>query len=70
MMNSTYESYAQWRSMMTETAGLNLDPSYCRERIEALSDEKDPSTKSFVKTYGVSHRNQIVRWFQQVIEES
>lgn len=69
-MNPTYESYSHWRSMMTQTAGLALDRAYCRERIAVLSDEKDPSTRAFIKTYGADHRDRIVRRFEQVIAES
>ena len=69
-MNPTFESYSHWRTMMTETAGLTLDRDYCKERIEALSNEGDPSTLAFLKAYGSAHRDQILRWFEQALSES
>lgn len=69
-MDSTYENYNHWRAMLTETAGIELNAAYCKERIEALADEKDPSTKALLGAYGSSHRDQIVRWFEQALEEA
>ena len=69
-MNPTFENYAHWRAMMTDTAGITLDSAYCKERIAALSNEQDPSTRSFVRTYGAAHRDQVLRWFEQALEES
>lgn len=69
-MNPTYESYAHWRAMMTETAGIELNATYCKERITALSNEKDPSTKAFLTAYGDSHRDRIVSWFEQALSEA
>ena len=69
-MNPTYENYAHWRAMMTDTAGISLDAVYCKERIAALSDEKDHSTQAFLRTYGSAHRDQILGWFEQALAES
>ncbi|MEM7144903.1 MAG: hypothetical protein AAF591_07185 [Verrucomicrobiota bacterium] len=68
-MNPTYESYTQWRKTVTEVAGLALDAAYCRERIDALSNDRDPSTLAFVKAYGSAHRDQIVRWFKKALAD-
>lgn len=69
-MSHTYESYGQWRAMITEIAGLTLDATYCKKRIEALSNASDPSTLAFIKAYGAAHRDQIVRWFNQALDDS
>lgn len=69
-MKPTYESYQHWRSMMTDTAGIKLTADYCKERIKALCNENDPTTKAFVRSYGEDHRDQIVRWFEQAAAES
>ena len=69
-MNPLYESYAHWRDELTEKAKLCLDAAYCRARIEALSNEGDPSTQSLLKAYGAAHRDQILRWFEQALAES
>jgi len=69
-MNSLYESYAHWRGELTEKARLTLDAAYCRDRIEALSNEGDPSTRALLKAYGAAHRDQVLRWFDQALAES
>ena len=69
-MNPLYESYAHWRDELTEKAKLSLDAAYCRARMEALSNEDDPSTRSLLKAYGAAHRDQVLRWFEQALAES
>ena len=54
---------------MTENAKLTLDESYCKKRIEALSDDEDPSTSAFLKAYGAPHRDQVLSWFEQTLAE-
>jgi len=56
--------------MMIDTAGIALTSDYCTERIAALSDEKNPTTQSFVKKYGRAHTEQIIEWFKQALKES
>ena len=58
-MEFTYESYAHWRAEMTENAKLTLDESYCKKRIEALSNDEHPSTSALLKAYGAAHRDQV-----------
>ena len=69
-MEASYESYTHWRAEITAKANVTLDAAYCTERIEALSNEQDPSTKAFLKTYGSAHRDQILRWFEQALGEA
>ena len=69
-MNPLYESYAHWRDALTEKTKLTLDAAYCRARVEALSDEGDPSTRALLEAYGTAHRDQILRWFEQALAES
>lgn len=69
-MNPNFQDYAQWRGMMTDAAGITLDSGYCQERIAALSDEKDPSTRAFLSTYGSAYRDQVVSWFERALEEA
>ena len=68
-MDFTYESYANWRAEMTENAKLTLDEAYCKSRIEALSNDGDPSTSALLKAYGAAHRDQVLSWFQQTLVE-
>ena len=69
MMNLVFKDYTHWRTTMTEVAGLSLDAGYCKERIEALSNESDSSTQAFIKEYGSSYRDQVVNWFEQALAE-
>jgi hypothetical protein len=69
-MKQIYQSYEQWRKMVTEVAKLTLTADYCKERIAALQDENDRSTKSLVDAYGTAHRDQMVGYFEQALAEA
>ena len=69
-MKANYKNYEDWRTVMTDMAGITLSADYCKERIEALNNDKVPSTKAFVAAYGADHRNQIVKWFEQALAAS
>ena len=69
-MEVSYESYAHWRAEMIEKARLTLDADYCEERIAALANAHDRSTKAFLKAYGVEHRDRVIKWFEQGRAES
>lgn len=56
--------------MVTEVAKLTLTADYCKERIAALQDENDRSTKSLVDAYGTAHRDQMVGYFEQALAEA
>ena len=62
-------TYAEWRRRLEEAAGLPLTQEFIRERIAALRDTADPMTRRFIETYGDSHRQQVIAWFQQALEE-
>ena len=54
---------------MTEKGGLTLDASYCKDRINALSNDEEASTRSLIRAYGSEHRDQMLRWFEQALSE-
>ncbi|MBG7607342.1 MAG: hypothetical protein N2A42_00545 [Luteolibacter sp.] len=66
----TFPNYFEWHSAITGPCGLTLSRSYCQERIAALADPKNPSTRSFVETYGETYLEQVSAWFQQAKTEA
>ena len=69
-MTNIFKNYDEWRSTMTDCAGLTLDRSYCEERIAALADENIPTTKSFLVAYGSDYRDLVVSWFTRALKEA
>jgi len=69
-MTALFKNYNEWRSAITDLAGLTLDRSYCEERIAALADETIPTTKSFLATYGAEYRDLVVSWFTRASSEA
>jgi len=60
-----FETYEEWHEAITTRCGLTLTKTYCEERIRALSDPKDPSTRSFVELYGDRYLAKVVSWFER-----
>ena len=67
MMNPDdyFSSYEDWREALTQLAGLALTPEYCNERLRALEDCGDASTKQFIDLYGLPYRDKVIGWFKQ-----
>jgi len=66
---SLYQNYQEWREDITTKGGFTLDRAYCEERIAALQNDEEPSTRSFLDAYGDKNRQQIIAWFQQALSE-
>ena len=64
-----FTNYQEWRTTMTERAGLTLDREYCQERLAVLEDETTAETQSFIKSFGASYHKQVVSWFHQALSE-
>ena len=60
-----FETYDEWRDAMTNRCGLPLTATYCDERIQALQNGRDASTKDFVKLYGSAYLDRVVSWFER-----
>jgi hypothetical protein len=60
-----FETYEEWHEAITERCGLTLTKTYCEERIRALSDPKDLSTRSFVELYGEGYLQKVISWFRR-----
>jgi hypothetical protein len=60
-----FETDEEWHEAITTRCGLTLTKTYCEERIRALSDPKDPSTRSFVELYGDHYLAKVVSWFER-----
>jgi hypothetical protein len=66
MIPSTYE---EWRACITVKCGLTLSSAYCAERLRALRDPADPTTRRFRELYGEARLSQTVAWFQRAEHE-
>lgn len=59
------KTYEEWRHCIVVECGLELTQEYISERISALKDDKDYSTRQFVKLYGPQYHQQVLNWFSQ-----
>ena len=65
-----FSNYDDWRRTITGVCRLELTRAYCRERLLALADDDEPTTRDFVKAYGNDYRNRVLSWFRQAEEEA
>ncbi len=65
-----FSNYQEWREAITVHCGLSLTSAYCRERIAALRDGGDRSTRAFVKLYGAAYRDRVISWFERAHTEA
>mgnify|MGYP001162163443 CR=1 len=64
-MDDFFLSYEEWRDAMDGRCNIALPPDYCEERVNALRDTKNPSTKMFIELFGLSYRDKVVSWFER-----
>ncbi|MDP0491034.1 MAG: hypothetical protein Q7Q71_08305 [Verrucomicrobiota bacterium JB023] len=64
-----FNSYQEWRTTITERAGLTLDREFCQGRLEVLEDESSPETQSFIKSFGAAYHQEVVAWFHKALSE-
>ena len=70
MIPPTFESYDAWRTAITGICRMELTRAYCRERLAALADDREPSTLAFIRTYGAAYRDRVSEWFLRAGEEA
>lgn len=67
---SKFNDYQEWREAITTLGGFTLDQEYCEQRINALKDDTDKGTQSFIEVFGEEYREQVINWFQQALTEA
>jgi hypothetical protein len=65
-----FSNYNEWRRTITGACRMDLTRAYCQERRRALADDRDPSTRDFLKAYGTDYRDRVAAWFRQAESEA
>lgn len=65
-----FETFAEWRDALTRRCGIELTPAYARQRLAALRDPADPTTREFTAKYGQAYLDQVVAWFERAARRS
>jgi hypothetical protein len=63
-------SYAEFCHLITQRCGTALTRAYCNERITALRDTHETTTRDFLRFYGPQHHQQIIAWYEQAAREA
>ena len=58
-------NYSVWRHCIEVKCGIPLTASFIQQRLEALSDLNNATTKEFTRLYGEDYRVQVIQWYQQ-----
>lgn len=62
-------SYPEWRHCIESVCRIPLTPDYIRERLAALADPRDHTTRRFVELYGAGHLQRVRGWFEQALRD-
>jgi hypothetical protein len=65
----TLKSYEDWKHCITVLCGIPLTTPYIEQRLIALRDPSDYTTRKFVATWGEQHRLRVIGWFEQAHQE-
>ncbi len=62
-------SHKQWRNCIEGRCKIRLTPTYIRERLAELQDDKHARTREFARLYGGDHLQRTIAWFRRAVAE-
>jgi hypothetical protein len=62
-----FETCEEWHEAITQRRNLTLTKTDCEERIRALSDPKEPSTRDFSNPCGEGCLRQVIPCFERTV---
>lgn len=65
----TLESCDDWKHCITALCGIPLIKPYIEQRLTALRDLAEYSTRKFVATWSEQHRLRVIGWFEPAQQE-
>ncbi|MCH8473786.1 MAG: hypothetical protein LAT55_00990 [Opitutales bacterium] len=65
-----FQTYGEWHKAITLRCRLKLTKAYTKERLQALQNDAEPTTKEFLQTYGEDYRKQVIHWFERAHREA
>lgn len=68
-MKQMLDSYDAWKQCITVACNIPLTADYIEKRIAELKDAGNEHTIKFVKTWGESHLQTVIGWFEQAAQE-
>ena len=61
-------NFLEWKNCIEVNCGIPLTTSFVTKRIAELSDDNNHQTKEFEKLYGTTHRQKVIKWFEQSLQ--
>ena len=68
-MAQTLKTYEDWKHCITVLCRIPLTSAYVEERIAALRNPADFGTQKFLATWGETHLERVIGWFEQAGRE-
>lgn len=68
--SSYFTTYDDWRQALTVQCGIELTATYAQERVLALQNVQDRTTKEFTAHYGEAYLRQVIAWFERAAREA
>ena len=68
-MSFVPKTYEEWKHCITVKCDIPLTTAYVRERIAALTDDRELDTQKFIERWGNAHHARTLAWFRRAAEE-
>jgi len=66
MIPLTYES---WKQCIIHDCKITLTRAFVEQRLSIYSDDQHTETKKFKELYGRDHLQNVIHWYQRVLNE-
>lgn len=63
------ETYEDWKHCIVEQCRIPLTKAFVAQRLAALADRGDWTTRRFLEVWGERHLSQVVVWFKRALSE-
>ena len=58
------QTFDEWKDCIVNKCKIKLTKQFVETRIKDLEDDTNSNTITFVKIYGISHKNNVIKWFK------
>lgn len=62
------QTFYEWHQCITIKCGIQLTPTYIKQRLQVLGDDTHPETSRFKQLYGEKQLKLTVSWFKEVAQ--
>lgn len=62
------KDFMEWKACIEVKCGIPLTPTFVKQRLLELGDYQNQHTKEFIRVYGNTYHQQVIKWFEESLQ--